>query len=183
MKTSYLLVLILILVVGGIVWLNAGAEKAVAPTTVPANTESATKNTPTAEEHGMTPEEHTKMMQESATGTDVGMEMPETDMSNMNHEGMNMTQNTKVFNISGTNFAFDVKEIKVKKGDTVVINFTSADGFHDVVIDEFKAKTEQVKTGGVTKTTFVADKIGTFEYYCSVGKHRMNGMVGKLIVE
>jgi plastocyanin len=29
----------------------------------------------------------------------------------------------------------------------------------------------------------VADKKGTFEYYCSVGQHRALGMKGKLVVE
>jgi len=31
--------------------------------------------------------------------------------------------------------------------------------------------------------TFVADKAGEYEFYCSVGQHRANGMVGKLIVK
>jgi len=40
-----------------------------------------------------------------------------------------------------------------------------------------------VTPGTPTSVTFVADKTGTFEYYCSVGNHRAQGMVGKLIVE
>lgn len=35
----------------------------------------------------------------------------------------------------------------------------------------------------MTSVTFVADETGTFEYYCSVGNHRGQGMIGKLIVE
>ncbi len=54
---------------------------------------------------------------------------------------------------------------------------------HDWVVDEFDAKIAQVAAGKTTSVEFVADKTGTFEYYCSVGKHRQNGMVGKLIVE
>jgi uncharacterized cupredoxin-like copper-binding protein len=30
---------------------------------------------------------------------------------------------------------------------------------------------------------FVADKTGTFEFYCSVGNHRQMGMVGTLVVQ
>lgn len=94
------------------------------------------------------------------------------------------TSSVKVFNISGVNFEFDVEEMRVKKGDTVTVNFTSADGFHDLVIDEFNARTERLRPeNGVGTVTFVADKAGTFEYYCSVGQHRMNGMVGEFIVE
>lgn len=90
---------------------------------------------------------------------------------------------TKVFNVSGTNFAFDVKEIKVKKGDTVTINFTSEGGFHDWAVDEFRAFTDRVNAGDSSSVTFVADTAGAFEYYCSVGSHRANGMIGTLIVE
>jgi len=85
--------------------------------------------------------------------------------------------------LSGHNFAFSQNEIRVKKGDRVKIVFSSTDGFHDWVIDEFSASTERVNTGGNTGVEFVADKAGSFEYYCSVGSHRQLGMVGTLIVE
>lgn len=92
------------------------------------------------------------------------------------------------FTISGKNFAFlmngsEAPTLTVKKGQTVTINFNSEDGFHDWVVDEFNAKTDRVQTGGKTSVTFTPDKTGEFEYYCSVGQHRANGMKGKLIVE
>lgn len=89
----------------------------------------------------------------------------------------------KTFDITGKSFEFSRKEIRVKRGDKVTINFESTGGLHDLTIDEFKAHTQQVQPGTKTSTTFVADKTGTFEYYCSVGEHRARGMVGKLIVE
>ncbi|MCK6462920.1 MAG: cupredoxin domain-containing protein [Candidatus Pacebacteria bacterium] len=89
----------------------------------------------------------------------------------------------KTFDVSGENFSFSLKEIRVKKGDKVRINFTSAGGFHDWAIDEFNAKTDRVENGGKVSVEFTADKAGTFEYYCSVGQHRQNGMKGQLIVE
>jgi len=89
---------------------------------------------------------------------------------------------SETFEVSGTNFAFSETEISVKKGTTVTINFVSEDGFHDWVVDEFDAATEKVETGGTTSVTFVADEAGSFEYYCSVGQHRANGMVGTLTV-
>lgn len=88
-----------------------------------------------------------------------------------------------VFTVKGVNYAFDVDEIRVKEGDTVTINFESSDGFHDWVVDEFDAATAQVRPGTPTSVTFVASKAGTYEYYCSVGSHRAQGMVGNLIVE
>lgn len=91
--------------------------------------------------------------------------------------------NAKVFEISGKPFEFSVKEIRVKKGDTVKINFTSTQGMHDWVLDEFNAKTKVIQAGQSDSVEFTADKAGIFEYYCSVPTHRQQGMVGKLIVE
>lgn len=85
--------------------------------------------------------------------------------------------------VIGDHISFDKKEIKVKHGDIVTINFSSTNGFHDWVVDEFNAKTNRIKQDEKTSVTFVADKKGIFEYYCSVGEHRSFGMVGKLIVE
>lgn len=92
-----------------------------------------------------------------------------------------MAAKAKEFTVEGNNFSFDVKEIKVKKGDTVKIVFNNKEGFHDWVLDEFDAKTKQIKEGESETIEFVADKAGTYEYYCSVGKHRANGMLENLL--
>lgn len=89
----------------------------------------------------------------------------------------------KSFTIKGLDFSFNVKEIKVKMGDTVKLTFQNTEGFHDWRVDEFNAFTKQIGIGKEDTITFIADKVGTFEYYCSVGQHRAMGMVGKLIVE
>lgn len=85
--------------------------------------------------------------------------------------------------LTGRSFEFSQSEIRVNEGDTVTINFTSTGGLHDWVVDEFSAATGRVGTGGNTSVTFVADSAGSYEYYCSVGSHRAQGMVGTLIVE
>lgn len=90
---------------------------------------------------------------------------------------------TKTFAVEGKPFSFTPAEIKVKKGDTVKVVFTNKAGFHDWTLDEFNVKTKQIKAGQSDEVTFVASKSGTFEYYCSVGNHRQQGMVGKFIVE
>ena len=96
----------------------------------------------------------------------------------------NADQAKKTFNISGTNFKFSSSEIRVKKGDTVTINYTTTSGLHDWVVDEFAgARTKELGPNQSQTITFIASKNGTFEYYCSVGNHRQQGMVGKLIVE
>jgi plastocyanin len=90
----------------------------------------------------------------------------------------------KIFTVTASPFKFDPAEIRVKKGDEVKIIFKNAGGMHDWVVDEFEgAHTKQIKSGETDTITFVADKAGTFEYYCSVGNHRQMGMKGDLIVE
>lgn len=89
----------------------------------------------------------------------------------------------KEFSVTGSNFKFDPAEIRVKVGDTVKITFTATGMMHDFVIDELNAKTKILQPGQTETIEFVASEAGTFEYYCSVGQHRQNGMVGNLIVE
>jgi len=89
----------------------------------------------------------------------------------------------KVFTVTGKPFSFDPKEMKVNKGDTVKIVFTNTEGFHDWVIDEFNAHTPQIQAGKTAEVTFIADKTGSFQYYCSVGNHRAQGMWGTLTVQ
>lgn len=92
-------------------------------------------------------------------------------------------QGVKEFTVTGSNFKFDIPEIRVKTGDTVKITFKNAQGFHDFVIDEFKVATKQANGPSEETVEFVADKAGTYEFYCSVGQHRAMGMKGNLIVE
>ncbi len=96
--------------------------------------------------------------------------------------------NIKTFVVTGENFKFlingkDNLDLNVKDSEKVRIEFTSTVGFHDFVIDEFQAATKKVKVGESTFVEFIANKKGIFEYYCSVGTHRQQGMKGKLIVE
>ncbi len=89
---------------------------------------------------------------------------------------------TVTFDVVGGNFYFTPKVLTVKKGDTVKINFKNAGGFHDFKIDEFGVASKKINDGEETSVQFVADKIGTFQYYCSVGSHREKGMWGTLTV-
>lgn len=89
----------------------------------------------------------------------------------------------KTFIVDGSNFTYSVKEMKVKKGNTVKVVFNNKEGTHDWNLDEFDAHTKKIGEEQSETVTFVADKTGTFEYYCSVGQHRQMGMKGNLIVE
>lgn len=96
---------------------------------------------------------------------------------------MMMDGEVKVFTIEGSNFKFLPNSMTVKKGDTVRVVFKNTGGFHDFVIDEFNVATKQINGGSEETVEFVADKAGSFEYYCSVGSHRQMGMVGTLTVQ
>lgn len=89
----------------------------------------------------------------------------------------------KIFTLNAFSYGYSQPVIRVKRGDTVTINLTNGGGLHDWVVDEFGVATERIQAGETTSVTFVADKTGTFEFYCSVGNHRAEGMVGNLIVE
>jgi plastocyanin len=89
----------------------------------------------------------------------------------------------KEFTVTGKNFSFEPKTLTVNNGDTVKITFKNVEGFHDLKIDEFNAATKQLQANKEETITFVANKTGSFEYYCSVGTHRQMGMKGALIVK
>lgn len=92
------------------------------------------------------------------------------------------TATDKEFIVTGSNFKFQPTELTVNKGDTVKIIFKNTEGFHDFVIDEFNVATKKIQSGSEETVQFVADKTGSFEYYCSVGNHRAMGMKGVLTV-
>lgn len=90
----------------------------------------------------------------------------------------------RTIEISGANFLFSPKEIRVKKGEMIKIVLTNNGTYpHDWVIDEFNARTPIINPKEVAEISFTPTQTGEFEYYCSVGNHRAMGMVGKLIVE
>ncbi len=111
----------------------------------------------------------------SEAPTNIGVEEATTEESAENVQA-------KEFSIDATNFSFAPKNLTVNKGDTVKITLTRKLGMHDLKIDEFGVATKVLKAGESDTVTFVADKTGTFEFYCSVGTHREMGMVGTLTV-
>ncbi|MEI7709622.1 MAG: cupredoxin domain-containing protein [bacterium] len=93
------------------------------------------------------------------------------------------TAPVKEFTVTGSNYSFTPSTMTVKKGDKVKITFKNMNGFHDFKIDEFNVATAKIQGGAEATVEFVADKAGSFQYYCSVGSHRANGMWGTLVVQ
>lgn len=93
------------------------------------------------------------------------------------------TSQLKEFTVTGKNYSFSPASLIVNRGDRVKITFKNAEGTHVWKVDEFNAETKKLKAGEEETIAFVADKSGTFEYYCSIGEHRTLGMKGSLIVK
>lgn len=89
----------------------------------------------------------------------------------------------KEFSIVAQKFSFTPSTITVKKGDKVVIHLSSADVIHGFSLLDFGIS-KQVDPQNPITFEFVADKIGTFQFKCSVvcGEGHL-GMKGALIVE
>lgn len=88
-----------------------------------------------------------------------------------------------IVNVEAGSFYYKPNEIRVKKGQKVKIVMTSMDMMHDFNVDELGIKLPITKAGNTGEVEFSVNQSGSFEYYCSVGQHRKNGQVGKLIVE
>lgn len=89
----------------------------------------------------------------------------------------------KEFSVDAVPYSFSPSSMTVNKGDTVKITLKNKQGTHDLKIDEFKVGTRTLSAGEEQTITFVADKAGSFQYYCSIGNHRAMGMWGTLTVK
>ena len=122
-----------------------------------------------------------KMAEESTTPiNEESMEASDEKMAE--GDAMMEDSDVKVIDVEGGSFYFKPNEITVKKGQKVKIVLNAVSLQHDFVIDEFNVKSDTVPSGQSTEVTFTPDKTGEFEFYCSIGNHRAQGMVGKLIV-
>lgn len=98
-------------------------------------------------------------------------------------DSMTDATNAAVIAVEGGSFYYKPNVIRVKLGETVKIELSAVSMQHDFVIDELNVKSAVIPSGQKTVVEFVADTVGEFVFYCSVGKHREQGMVGTLIIE
>ncbi len=74
-------------------------------------------------------------------------------------------------------------DLTANPGDLVKIHLTSSEGIiHNLYVDEFGARSQDVSTVEGSTIEFIAGTEGTFKYYCGIPGHQQTGMVGKLIV-
>ena len=94
----------------------------------------------------------------------------------------NQSGEVKEVTVTNEGYNYLPSRIRVNVGDTVRLTFENGGGFHDWVLDEFDASTRRISGGSTATIEFTADQAGTFEFYCSVGNHRAQGMVGDFVV-
>lgn len=92
-------------------------------------------------------------------------------------------QEIKEIKIEAGSFYYKPNMITVRRGERIKIVMNAVSLMHDFNIDELNVKMPIVQNGETGSVEFIAGKVGTFEYYCSVGQHRANGQVGKITVE
>ncbi len=128
------------------------------------------------------PASNTGMQQDMTATTPTSPATSGTGV-NVNVSGSVSTGTTKEFTVSGSNYSFTPNTLTVKKGDTVKITFKNSGGTHNLILDGYGIGTKTIQGGAEESISFVADKAGSFEYYCSVGQHRAMGMKGTLTVQ
>ncbi len=179
--TPVIIAVVVLLGLAGLVYAMSGKkEDSTLPKDTSMDESTAVDETPSATDEETVIPSETPTDDESITASVTPIASTGATMSGTPTGTMSAT---KTFEVDAENFSFSVKEINVNKGDTVQIKLINKEGNHDLVIDEFDAKTKVLKAGETETVTFVADKAGTYEYYCNVGNHRAQGMWGKLIIK
>jgi plastocyanin len=89
--------------------------------------------------------------------------------------------------VSATEFAFDPSEMQVSSSEAItVVLRNNGRAPHDITFELDGGREEQsdtVRGGEVVTLTFTAPAMeGRYKYYCSIGSHEEQGMVGTLVV-
>src|SRR5512136_1586817 len=91
-------------------------------------------------------------------------------------------ENERVIQITAKKFEYSPKEITLKKGVPVVLEFTSLDRLHGFDCPGLKLRLD-IRPGKVNTLRFTPDKAGTFPFHCDnfCGSGH-EGMRGTIIV-
>ncbi len=91
---------------------------------------------------------------------------------------------TAIVEVEAFEFGFKEDEIIVEAGQKVSLTIKNTGKMmHDFVVEGTDVRTNIINAGESDTIEFVIDEPGEYTFYCSVGKHRAQGMEGTLIVE
>lgn len=86
------------------------------------------------------------------------------------------------FNVIARRYAFEPAHLEVHSGDLVKITVRSEDIPHSFVIDSYRIA-KRTAAGGSVTFEFLADKAGTFPFYCNLTiEDGCREMKGQLVV-
>jgi len=94
------------------------------------------------------------------------------------------TGETKEITIDSYKWGFTQSPVNINKGDKVRVRVTSSSGIHGIAIPDFGVATSRISPGQEQVVEFVADKSGSFDYFCNVpcgSGHR--SMRGQIVVD
>jgi cytochrome c oxidase subunit 2 len=96
--------------------------------------------------------------------------------------GARADEGDRVIKVTAKRFEHNPKEITLKKGVPVTLEFTSLDRLHGFNCPDLGIRTDIVP-GKVSRLHFVPQKVGTFDFHCDIfcGEGH-EGMMGKIIV-
>lgn len=87
------------------------------------------------------------------------------------------------YTIAMDNYSFSPELIQASPGEVLSIELVDVQGNHDFVIDEFGVRSELMDEGE-TQVIYVEipedAESGNYDFYCSIGNHRVLGMEGIL---
>lgn len=128
------------------------------------------------EDENMEMESMSDMHAEEESAMDGSASMDAKDV--MDITGDMVDQPVKTFDMTARRWEFSPSNIVVNEGDRVVLNITSEDVTHGFTLSAFDVR-EQLDPGKTTRVEFVADKAGTYSFFCSVycgsGHSQMRG--------
>jgi plastocyanin len=86
------------------------------------------------------------------------------------------------FSVTARRYAFEPVHLEVHSGDLVKITLRSEDIAHSFVVDAYRIS-KRVSAGGMVTFEFLADRAGTFPFYCNLTMEEgCREMKGQLVV-
>ena len=99
------------------------------------------------------------------------------------NKDVQLTGETKEFEITVKNWKFNPSVIEVNKGDKVELHLETIEGYHGFALPEFGIN-ERLDEGTDVHVEFIADKKGVFNFFCNIPCGQGHGgMNGQLIVK
>lgn len=116
------------------------------------------------------------------TSAPVNNKVPAQGFEDIDEAVVGSDGNAKEFAILAKQWEFEPEVIEANLGDNVKLNIKSLDVTHGFALPDFSVNS-RIDAGKTTTVEFIADKKGSFNFFCNVqcGEGH-GGMRGKLVV-